>query len=168
MPEEILHEVEGALDERAHGRLGFFHCLERRFLRTFGESIDRAALGAVCQSIFRPGAAFRAGVAGVAMDLLLLSVQQPGGLLDVGNVRHRDDHGMHPMPSKSAAMCAFSPKNHCWPFLVWCISGSRCLFSILVEDGAAMSVASTCVPARSSSRTTRTSKKRAGIKSAFT
>ena len=28
---------------------------------------------------------------------------------------------------------AFIPKNHCLPFLVWCISGSRCCSRFLVD-----------------------------------
>ena len=46
-------------------------------------------------------------------------------------------------------MCAFIPKYHWLPFLVWCISGSRCFSWFLVEGGAAISVASTNVPSRS-------------------
>jgi hypothetical protein len=38
------------------------------------------------------------------------------------------------------------PKCHWLPFLVWCISGSRCPWSFLVELGAAIKVASTTVP----------------------
>src|SRR5450756_1629357 len=48
--------------------------------------------------------------------------------------------------ARSAPMCAFIPKYHWLPFLVWCISGSRCFSLFLVEDGAAISVASTNVP----------------------
>src|ERR1035441_9543489 len=39
--------------------------------------------------------------------------------------------------SRSAPMCAFIPKYHCWPLRVWCISGSRCFSWFLVEGGAA-------------------------------
>ena len=39
------------------------------------------------------------------------------------------------------------PKYHWLPFLVWCISGSRSPEAFLVELGAAISVASTTVPA---------------------
>ena len=46
-------------------------------------------------------------------------------------------------------MCAFMPKNHCWPFLLWRISGSRSPLAFLVELGAEISVASTTVPLRS-------------------
>jgi hypothetical protein len=46
-------------------------------------------------------------------------------------------------------MCAFMPKYHWLPFFVWCISGSRSPLAFLVELGAAISVASTTVPARS-------------------
>lgn len=52
--------------------------------------------------------------------------------------------------SPSAPGCAFIPKYHGLPFLVWGLAGSRCLAWCLVEGGAAMSVASTSVPARSS------------------
>ena len=51
--------------------------------------------------------------------------------------------------SASTPMCAFMPKNHCWPFLLWCISGSRSPLAFLVELGAEISVASTTVPLRS-------------------
>ena len=43
-------------------------------------------------------------------------------------------------------MCSFIPKCHRFPFLVWCISGSRALLSFLVDDGAEMMVASTMPP----------------------
>jgi hypothetical protein len=33
-------------------------------------------------------------------------------------------------------MCAFSPKYHWLPFLVWCISGSRLPLAFFVEEGA--------------------------------
>src|SRR5713101_3322258 len=46
----------------------------------------------------------------------------------------------------STPMWAFMPKYHCWPFLVWCISGSRVPEAFFVDDGAAMIVASTMVP----------------------
>ena len=46
----------------------------------------------------------------------------------------------------STPMCNFMPKYHCWPFLVWCMSGSRALSAFLVELGAPMMVASTMVP----------------------
>ena len=48
----------------------------------------------------------------------------------------------------STPICAFIPKCHWLPFLVWCISGSRALLLFLVEGGAAMIVASTMVPWR--------------------
>ena len=48
--------------------------------------------------------------------------------------------------SASTPMCAFIPKCHWLPFLVWCISGSRSPSLFLVELGAAMMVASTMVP----------------------
>src|SRR6476646_9347844 len=46
----------------------------------------------------------------------------------------------------STPKCAFIPKYHWLPFLVWCISGSRAFSAFLVEDGALMIVASTIVP----------------------
>ena len=46
-------------------------------------------------------------------------------------------------------MWAIMPKNHCSPFLLCFISGSRSPAAFLVELGAAISVASTTVPARS-------------------
>src|SRR4029077_8346410 len=46
----------------------------------------------------------------------------------------------------STATCAFIPKYHWLPFLVWCISGSRFCSRFLVELGACMIVASTIVP----------------------
>src|SRR6202789_890633 len=46
----------------------------------------------------------------------------------------------------STPMCAFRPKYHWLPFLVWRISGSRLPASFLVEEGAWMIVASTIVP----------------------
>src|SRR5437667_411146 len=46
----------------------------------------------------------------------------------------------------STPTCAFIPKYHCWPFFVWCISGSRCCSRFLVEVGACKMVASTIVP----------------------
>jgi hypothetical protein len=46
----------------------------------------------------------------------------------------------------SVPICAFIPKYHWLPFLVWCMSGSRAFALFLVEDGAAMIVASTIVP----------------------
>ncbi len=36
----------------------------------------------------------------------------------------------------STPTCAFMPKYHCLPFLVWCISGSRCCSRFFVELGA--------------------------------
>src|SRR4051794_31595931 len=48
----------------------------------------------------------------------------------------------------STPICAFIPKCHWLPFLVWCISGSRALLLFFVEGGAAMMVASTIVPWR--------------------
>ena len=47
-------------------------------------------------------------------------------------------------------MCAFMPKYHWLPFLVWCMSGSRLPSRFFVELGAAMMVASTSVPSRMS------------------
>src|SRR5947207_4119191 len=41
----------------------------------------------------------------------------------------------------STPICAFIPKCHWLPFLVWCISGSRALLLFFVEGGAAMMVA---------------------------
>ena len=46
-------------------------------------------------------------------------------------------------------MWAFMPKCHWLPFFAWCISGSRSPLAFLVELGAAISVASTTVLARS-------------------
>ena len=46
----------------------------------------------------------------------------------------------------STVMCAFMPKCHRLPFLVWCISGSRSPSVFFVELGAAMMVASTMLP----------------------
>jgi hypothetical protein len=46
----------------------------------------------------------------------------------------------------SIPMCAFSPKFHWLPFLVWCISGSRSPLAFLVDEGAWMMLASTIVP----------------------
>src|SRR5882672_8091951 len=46
----------------------------------------------------------------------------------------------------STPTCAFIPKYHWLPFLVWCISGSRCCCWFLVEVGACRMVASTMVP----------------------
>src|SRR5262245_48318264 len=43
----------------------------------------------------------------------------------------------------STPKCPFIPKSRCWPFLVWCISGSRVPVAFFVDDGAAMIVAST-------------------------
>src|SRR5271168_4948554 len=43
----------------------------------------------------------------------------------------------------STPMCAFRPKYHCLPFLVWCISGSRSPLAFLVDEGACRMVAST-------------------------
>src|SRR4051812_8565834 len=48
----------------------------------------------------------------------------------------------------STPIWAFIPKCHWLPFRVWCISGSRLFCLFLVEDGAAMIVASTIVPWR--------------------
>jgi hypothetical protein len=45
-------------------------------------------------------------------------------------------------------MCAFIPKCHWLAFLVLCIWGSHSRFSFLVEEGAAIRVASTRVPSR--------------------
>jgi len=47
-------------------------------------------------------------------------------------------------------MCTFIPKNHWFPFFVWCISGSRVRLRFFVELGASMIVASTIVPRHSS------------------
>ena len=46
----------------------------------------------------------------------------------------------------STPKCPFIPKYHCWPFLVWRISGSRVPGAFFVDDGAAIIVASTMVP----------------------
>src|ERR1700746_363859 len=46
----------------------------------------------------------------------------------------------------STPTCAFIPKYHCFPFRVWCISGSRLCSRFLVELGAWIRVASTIVP----------------------
>src|ERR1700722_13991784 len=43
-------------------------------------------------------------------------------------------------------ICAFSPKYHWFPFLVWYISGSRSPLAFLVDEGAWMMVAPTIVP----------------------
>ena len=51
----------------------------------------------------------------------------------------------------STPMCAFMPKYQLLPFFVCRISGSRWPESFFVELGAAISVASTAVPVRSSS-----------------
>jgi len=48
-------------------------------------------------------------------------------------------------------MCAFMPKYHWFPFFDEDISGSRFCASFFVEGEAAISVASTMVPPRSSS-----------------
>ena len=47
-------------------------------------------------------------------------------------------------------MCAFMPKYHCLDFWLECTPGSLFLSLFLVERGAAISVASTAVPALSS------------------
>src|SRR5438876_595234 len=41
---------------------------------------------------------------------------------------------------------AFMPKYQALPFLVWCISGSRCCSRFFVDEGACRMVASTIVP----------------------
>src|SRR4051812_33806196 len=41
---------------------------------------------------------------------------------------------------------AFMPKYQALPFLVWCISGSRCCSRFLLDEGACRMVASTIVP----------------------
>jgi len=46
----------------------------------------------------------------------------------------------------STPICAFIPKYHWFPFLVWCISGSLALSLFLVEVGALIMLASTMVP----------------------
>src|ERR1035437_8246001 len=46
----------------------------------------------------------------------------------------------------STPICAFNPTYHWFPFLVWCISGSRSPLEFLVDEGAWMMVASTIVP----------------------
>ena len=46
---------------------------------------------------------------------------------------------------ESTPMCAFSPKYHWLPFLVWCIAGSRWPVEFLVDEGAWMMVASTMI-----------------------
>src|SRR6202045_221400 len=56
------------------------------------------------------------------------------------------------IPRLSAPMCSFIPKCQLRPLRVCFISGSRLALAFLVELGAAMMVASTMVPERSSSR----------------
>lgn len=85
MAEEMLHDVEGVFDGRAHRGFGLFHRLERSFLRAFGERLDRAALGGdLPVDPARQGhdlrAFFHAGVAGVGVRLGLRAAQQGGGL----------------------------------------------------------------------------------------
>ena len=50
--------------------------------------------------------------------------------------------------SESTPMCTFIPKRHWFPFLVWCISGSRSPDQFLADGGGAMMAASTMAPSR--------------------
>ena len=86
------------------------------------------------------GALGRPGVAGIGEDRFLLTVQYRRHLVDVGLVGggagERMDH------TGGDIVCAFIPKCHWSPFLVWCIAGSLAFALFLVEAGAAMMVAS--------------------------
>jgi len=76
----------------------------------------------------------------------LVPVQQLGQHRAVGDIGGRRHHGVDQLCAAATPKCAFMPKYHWLPFLVWCISGSRALSAFLVEDGALMIVASTIVP----------------------
>src|SRR5690242_20337911 len=76
----------------------------------------------------------------------LLPVQQLGQYRAVGDIGGRRHHGVDQLGAAVHPKCAFMPKYHWLPFLVWCISGSRAFSAFLVEDGALMIVASTIVP----------------------
>src|ERR1700756_3911314 len=82
----------------------------------------------------------------IAPNLALLPMQQIGNMC-LSATEAADVHTECTMPSLlSTPMCAFSPKYHCWPFLVWCIAGSRSPVEFLLDEGAWIMVASTMVP----------------------
>lgn len=88
MPKEILDDVERMLHERSHRGFGLLDGLAGFFLRAFGHAFDLPAFARnlpvdlLCQC-HDLGALLHPGVAGVGVDLLLLSMQQFCGLGDV-------------------------------------------------------------------------------------
>ena len=79
----------------------------------------------------------------------LIIVQQGMGVRDVIGVGRVVTKARVIPESASTPMWAFMPKCHWLPVLAWRISGSRSPLWFLVEDGAAMIVASTTMPSRS-------------------
>ena len=64
----------------------------------------------------------------------------------VGAVRRRRAQAVDQPRPRIRAGVQLHPENHCRPFLVWCISGSRARSRFFVDDGALMIVESTIVP----------------------
>ena len=91
-----------------------------------------------------PTASALPGMLGIPPNLRLRAVQQftgPRHVMLVGRSRHGP---CAPPPSGlSTPRWAFIPKYHCFPFFVWCISGSRARSLFFVEEGAARILAST-------------------------
>ncbi len=84
-------------------------------------------------------------VSRVTPDLLLLAVQKLARRRQVATLAAVPSR-WRTRPRGSVPMCSFIPKCHRFPFLVWCISGSWALLSLLVDDGAETMVASTMAP----------------------
>src|ERR1019366_9260767 len=129
MPENILQDMEGVFHECPHRGFGLLDRFEGFFLRAFGHRFNLPASAWTCCSC--PCS---------SSDVLVMSATLAAVTTTVCTS----------WLSRSAPMCAFIPKYHCWPLRVWCISGSRCFSLFLVEGGAAISVASAKVPSRSS------------------
>src|SRR5207253_9860815 len=150
MTKQVLDDVERVLDPGPHLRQRALHRLGP-IPQVFRQCLDDAALDRdvpVDIAVLKFGPLVRPGIAGIGEDSLLPAVQQGRRLVDVGFVGGGARDRVHHPRGDITPICAFIPKCHWLPFLVWCISGSRALLLFLVEDGAAMIVASTIVPWR--------------------
>src|SRR3954465_8159194 len=150
MTKQVLDDVERVLDPGPHLRQRALHRLGP-IPQSFGQGFDDAPLdrdvpGDIAVLKFEP--LVRPGIAGIGEDRLLLAVQQGRRLVDVGLLAAVPTTVCTTPEATSTPICAFIPKCHWLPFLVWCISGSRALLLFFVEGGAAMRVASTIVPWR--------------------
>lgn len=153
MPGQVFHHVERMLDDRPQLRLGTLVSSGRvplgslrqlaylaELLANIKEQIPTLDLLALRET----------NVSRIRTHATLLTRQQVNSLRDVAAMRRCAHHRMHQPRHRIDTDVRLRPEVPLVALLVWCISGSCAWARILVDGGAAMIVASTIVPSRSS------------------